>query len=184
MKWCCKNNPERVKFPHSPRAGQQKGSIPWNKGKKGFTPWNKGKKGLPGSPHSEDFKKKLSDLAKERNLGGYVRGSGRGKKGWYKGFFCDSSWELAYVIYCLDNSIPIQRNTEKREYEWKGETRLYTPDFLVEGSLIEIKGYKSDQWLAKITSNPDVKVLYKEDMLGIIKYVETKYGKNFISLYE
>jgi hypothetical protein len=181
---CCKNNPERVKFPHSPDAGQKKGSIPWNKGKKGFTAWNKGKIGLSGYPHSEAFKKKLSDLAKERNLGGYIRGSGRGKKGWYKGFFCDSSWELAYVIYCLDNNITIHRNTEKREYEWQGKVRFYIPDFLVDGKMIEIKGYKTEQWLAKLASNPDVKVLYKEDMLSILSYVETKYGKNFISLYE
>lgn len=64
------------------------------------------------------------------------------------------------------------------------KVRFYIPDFLVDGKMIEIKGYKTEQWLAKLASNPDVKVLYKEDMLSILSYVETKYGKNFISLYE
>jgi ribosomal protein S27AE len=30
---CCKKNPDAVKFYHSPKAGLQKGNIPWNKGK-------------------------------------------------------------------------------------------------------------------------------------------------------
>ena len=29
--------------------------------------------------------------------------TGKGKKGWYKGFFCSSTYELAYVIFCLDH---------------------------------------------------------------------------------
>jgi hypothetical protein len=28
-------------------------------------------------------------------VGGLREGSGRGKKGWYKGFYCRSTWELA-----------------------------------------------------------------------------------------
>jgi len=30
---CCKNNPNRIQYKHSEKAGQQKGSIPWNKNK-------------------------------------------------------------------------------------------------------------------------------------------------------
>lgn len=30
---CCKNNPNKIKYRHSEKAGQQKGSIPWNKNK-------------------------------------------------------------------------------------------------------------------------------------------------------
>jgi len=30
---CCKNNPNRIKYKRSEKAGQQKGSIPWNKNK-------------------------------------------------------------------------------------------------------------------------------------------------------
>ena len=37
--------------------------------------------------------------------GGKRHGSGRGKKGWYKGYYCDSTWELAWVIYQLDHGV-------------------------------------------------------------------------------
>ena len=134
--------------------------------------------------HSEKTKRRLSQVAKDRKLGGYVQGSGRGKKGWYKGFFCDSSWELAYVIYCLEHDIDIKRNTTKRQYHWNGKIKNYLPDFIVSGILTEVKGFKTAQWLAKIEANPDIKVLYEQDLLPILDYVEKKYGKNFISLYE
>jgi hypothetical protein len=181
----CKLNPDRKQRLKSPNAHAKKGSIPWNKGKKGLqTPWNKGKKGIIGKPHSEESKIKLSQKAKERNFGGYVKGSGRGKKGWYKGFFCDSSWELAYIIYCLDHGISIIRNTNKRKYIWEGAEYNYIPDFIVDGVLTELKGWSSPKWQAKKEYNPDVVVLYKEEMQPILKYVVEKYGKNYINLYE
>lgn len=136
------------------------------------------------SGHSESTKKKLSLIAKDRGLGGYVRGSGRGKKGWYKGFFCDSSYELAYIIYCLDHNIDIKRNTEKRQYLWQGTLLNYLPDFIVEGCVVEIKGYRTEQWKAKHVCNPDIKVLYKQDLKEVFEYVHNVYGKNFVHLYE
>lgn len=127
-------------------------------------------------------KNKLSVTMKK--YGGYRQGSGRGKKGWYKGFFCDSSWELAYVIYCLDNNIPIERNTKKLMYVFDGKEKTYIPDFLVNNRLTEIKGYNSPQWKAKLKYNPDVVVLYENDMIPIIEYVTLAYGKDYIKLYE
>lgn len=73
--------------------------------------------------HTKDAKDKLSLIAKQKGLGGYVEGSGRGKKGRYKGFYCDSSWELAYVMYCLDHNICIERNTAKFEYVFEEQTK-------------------------------------------------------------
>jgi hypothetical protein len=128
-------------------------------------------------------RKKISEKAKINN-GGYRQGSGRGKKGWYKGFFCDSSYELAYVIYNLDHNIKIERNTEIRTYEWEGKIRNYIPDFICNSQLVEIKGFKTKQWLAKLAYNTDISVLYKEDLKHIFDYIIDKYGKNFISLYE
>ena len=180
----CKSNPDRVKKVNSPNAHAKKGSTPWNKGKKGLqVAWSKGMKGLKGTPHTEETKKRLSIVAKERKLGGYVQGSGRGKKGWYKGFFCDSSWELAYIVYCLDHNINIKRNTEKRQYIWEGKVKNYIPDFIVDGIITEIKGYKTEQWLAKSEANPDVKILYEKDLKPILDYVIDKYGKDYIKLY-
>ena len=36
--------------------------------------------------------------------GGIREGAGRSKSGWYKGYYCNSSYELAWVIYSLDNN--------------------------------------------------------------------------------
>jgi len=181
----CKFNPNRVQRINSPNAHAKKGSTPWNKGKTGLQiAWNKGLTGLTGTPHTEETKQRLSVVAKERKLGGYVQGSGRGKKGWYKGFFCDSSWELAYVIYCIEHDINIKRNTERRQYTWQGIIKNYIPDFIVGGSIIEVKGFKTEQWLAKLEANPDIKVLYEKDLQPALEYVTLTYGKDFVKLYE
>jgi hypothetical protein len=187
----CNQNPNKIKFKRSPLAGQKKGCKAWNKGlsKKDninlSRPNQIGKKfGASLNGHSKQTKNKLSKIAKKRNFGGYVRGSGRGKKGWYKGIFCDSSWELAYVIFCMEHNISIKRNTEKRSYVWKGKKLNYIPDFIVENKLIEIKGWQTLKWKAKIKYNPDITVLYENDLKNVFSYVIDKYGKNFIILYE
>ena len=133
--------------------------------------------------HSKETKDRLSIVAIERGLGGYNPGSGRGKKGWYKGFFCDSSWELAYVIWCLDHNKDIKRNNKRRKYFWNGKDRNYVPDFIVDGIITEIKGYKTEQWIAKLEANPDVRVLYEKDLQPVLQYVTMKYGKDFTKLY-
>jgi len=178
----------------SPNAGRQKGCIPWNKGLVGddrckhsddYKQSRVGKSsGRGATPEREAERiRKITDSALRRN-GGYRVGSGRGKKGWYKGFFCDSSYELAYIVFCLDHQIRIQRNTQKRQYVWEGKQRNYIPDFVVDGQIIEIKGFKSPQWEAKLKYNPDVVVLYERDLRLVFDYVAMKYGKDFVKLYE
>lgn len=189
----CELNPNRVQKKNSPNAHRTKGSIPWNKGLVGDDRCKhseetkeklKGSAGIAKTPEKEiERRKKISEKAKANN-GGYRMGSGRGKKGWYKGFFCDSSWELAYVIFCLEHNIHIRRNTEKRQYEWNGKTRNYIPDFVVDGGLVEIKGYVTEEWLAKLDANPDVTVLYGSDLKEVFDYVNEKYGKDFVNMYE
>ena len=118
------------------------------------------------------------------HTGGYRKGSGIGKSGWYKGIYCDSSWELAFVIYHLENNLSITRCKERRNYIYEGENHFYYPDFITSDGIIEIKGYKTKQWEAKILQNPDIKVLYKKDIQKYIDYAISKYGENFTSLYE
>jgi len=140
--------------------------------------------GAPCYAQTTEGKAHLSTKAKERGFGGYVPKSGRGRKGEYKGIWCDSSWELAFVIYSLDHHKSIQRVNEYRLYHWEGQTRRYYPDFVVDGQIVEIKGYDSPQWDAKLKANPDIVVLYENDMREIIEYVVRTYGKNYIYLYE
>lgn len=117
-------------------------------------------------------------------MGGYRKGSGIGKSGWYKGIYCDSSWQLAYVIYHIDHGLNIARNKQKRSYIWNDEQHIYIPDFITDQGIIQIKGYKSEQWNAKINQNKDIKVLYKQQIKLYLDYVVSQYGKEFISLYE
>ena len=118
------------------------------------------------------------------HTGGYRKGSGRGKSGWYKGIYCDSTWELAFVIYHLDNNLKIERCKEHRKYIFNGEEHTYTPDFITDEGIIEIKGYKNDAWIEKEKQNPDIKVLYREDMKFYLDYVVRVYGSDFVNLYD
>lgn len=118
--------------------------------------------------------------------GGYRKGAGRGKHGWYKEYYCDSSWELAWVIYQLEHSIPFKRNTEKFPYTFNGKSYSYVPDFILSnGEYVEIKGWPNEKTKSKISQFPHtLNVLWKSDMEDIIDYVKQTYGKDFIKLYE
>ena len=120
-----------------------------------------------------------------KNVGGYRKGSGRGKGGWYKGYYCDSSYELAYVIYNIDHNIKFARNKQGFDYEFENKTYKYYPDFILsDDSYIEIKGFKTKQFIEKQKAVPKLKVLYKDDLKEIFDYVIKKYGSDFIRLYE
>ena len=119
--------------------------------------------------------------------GGYKEGSVKNfKSGTYKGYYCDSSWELAFIIYNLEHGIKFIRNTEGFPYVYGGNSHNYHPDYILEdGSYVEIKNYKSDLTDAKLENFPHkIKIMYKEDLEHIFEYVINKYGKNYISLYE
>lgn len=111
--------------------------------------------------------------------GGYRKGSGRGKHGWYKGIHCDSTYELAYLIYCLDHNINIKRSDKIYEYQIGSKVHYYHPDFEVNDELVEIKGYHTDLVDIKLSSVKDpIKILYKKDLQYCFDYILKKYGKN------
>lgn len=138
-----------------------------------------------GKPLKEETKQKISDKLKGKT-GGYRPGSGHGKHGWYKGYWCDSSWELAFTIYNLEHNIKFERNTQKFEYEFEDKKHNYYPDFIMEdGSYIEIKGYENGLTNAKINNFPfNIKIIYYKQIKSYLEYVENKYGKDFIKLYD
>lgn len=123
----------------------------------------------------------------DKNNGGHRQGSGRGKKGWYKGFFCDSTWELAFVFYHLEHSIPIERNNAYYEYLDPNTEKIkkYYPDFRSNGSLVEIKGYKSDIDDIKLASVTEpIKIYYKNDLKEIFDFVSKTSGLKIENLYQ
>lgn len=106
------------------------------------------------------------------------------KSGLYHGIHCDSSWELAFVIYCEEHNICIKRNKKYLIYTYKNKEYKYYPDFVIDNQLYEIKGYENDKALSKHAQHPEVIYLDKYKMKPYINYVINKYGKDFIKLYD
>ena len=131
---------------------------------------------------------KISQTAKRnKKSGGARNGAGAGKKGTYKGYYCDSSWELAFVIYNIEHDIEFKRNTQLFEYEFDGEVHKYMPDFIIDDVYYEIKGYWTEQWQAKYDSfkkEHKIEVIDEEKIKPYLDYVIQKYGTNFIDLYK
>ena len=199
----CKSNPDHIIMPP-----HRKGISSWNSGltskddsrilcgseladavKQGMINSNYVPTGRALTEEKEQIRRqKLSAVAKERNLGGYVQGSGRGKKGWYKGFFCDSTYELVYVIFNLDNDIPFKKCQKVYQYLIDGKTHNYHPDFeLADGTLVEIEGYHNSLVDIKAAAVKDTKIdiLYESDLKYAFDWVENHYAyKELADLYE
>ena len=152
----------------------------------------KGKsKGIANSEEREtERKRKISDSMKKNPLAGGLRdGSGRGKKGWYKNYFCDSTWELAWVIYNLENGIIFRRNYESFEYKFDGKIKKYYPDFIIDDVYYEIKGRRNYKDLDEQTKEKieqfkgNLIVLFQKEMKQYLDYSILKYGKDFYKLY-
>lgn len=125
-----------------------------------------------------------------KNWGGLRKGSGRGIKGSYKGYWCDSSWELAWVVYHLENGFAFERNNEGFEYSFNGKIKKYYPDFIMDGKYYEIKGrggfnsLDSQNKQKILQFKGDIVVFYKKEMEPILQYCISKYGIDFTKLYE
>ncbi|MDO8640052.1 MAG: NUMOD3 domain-containing DNA-binding protein [Nitrosarchaeum sp.] len=99
-----------------------------------------------------DKRQKALNLKRSENAIGKKNGmygkpspifSGNGWSGWYKKWFFRSLRELSYVINVLEVKKLVWQGAEKIHIpyvDYKGHDRTYTPDFLVENSiLVEIK---------------------------------------------
>ena len=206
----CKNNPN-ASLPTS--TGVKRMKPAWNKGLTkdtderilkqtrnaiiGYKKWREenpnfiwNNKGCLEDPVAEAARRKKISESMKKNpaAGGRRHGSGRGKKGWYKGFFCDSTYELAYIIYNLDHNIEFKKCERIYTYTYKGETHKYYPDFeLPDGSLVETKGYHSevvDIKTASVTDRP-IKVLFGKDLQYAFDWIKQNYTYSQLSdLYE
>lgn len=109
------------------------------------------------------------------------------KWGTYNGFICDSSWELAFVIYQLENGFNISQCKEFFPYTYKDKQHLYLPDFIVNGIYYEIKGYFREVDIEKKNQFPrdkELKILFEKDIKLYLKYAKEKYGEEFYRLYD
>jgi hypothetical protein len=135
---------------------------------------------------SEGLKKRYSSNTSHKT-GGYRRGAGRSwKKGFYKGIWCDSSWELAWILYQEGQGVSFERNEESFAYEFQGKLRKYIPDFkLPDGSFVEVKGWRDGKCQSKMDQFQGKLILLgPEEMKPILEWVILHHGRNFISLYD
>ena len=206
----CKNNPNAV-IPNA--LGTKRKNPAWNKGLTkstdervlkqtnnaavGYKKWREenpdytwSSSGCLEDPVAEAARrKKISEsMKKNPEAGGRRIGSGRGKKGWYKGLFCDSTYELVYIIYNLDHNIEFKKCNRIYTYEYQGEMHKYYPDFeLPDGSIVETKGYHSevvDLKTAAVTDRP-IRVLFEKDLQYAFDWVKQNYTySNLSDLYE
>ena len=119
----------------------------------------------------------------EAITGGIVPGSAkRCKYGTYKGFYCDSAWELAFVVYHLDHGINIIRNVEAFSYLFESKEHKYYPDFKVADIYYEVKGICTERDLLKFDAFPhkeSFQVIDKKAIKPYLQYMYTTYGKDF-----
>lgn len=126
------------------------------------------------------WRRELSNKLKGKT-GGYrvLSGNKKHKSGYYDNIYFDSSWELAYYVYCKEHNIDIKRCDIVRTYIYDGKELKYHPDFIVNNEIVEIKGFITNKTQCKINCNPDVKVLFEKDIQHCLNYCKTKYGNNF-----
>ena len=177
----CKSS-EKVK--KSNKLIGEKLKLRYNKKGIEFTCLHCNKKGYDNRTGKHD-KRKYHPECWLKCSGGLRKGSSRGKQGWYKGYWCDSSYELSFLIYCLEHDIKIERNYKGYKYIYHGKNHTYYPDFRVNGILTEIKNYRSELTNEKLKSVDErIDIIYTDTIKPYLKYVRNKYGNNFVELYE
>lgn len=123
---------------------------------------------------------------KYKNCGGLRDGTTKhsGKSGFYKGIWCDSTYELVFVVFCIDHNINFKRNKNGFKYIYDNVEHKFYPDFIINNNFyVEIKGIKSDINDYKKNAVPHpIRFLYREDLKNCFDYVKNTYGYNMYNL--
>ena len=170
-----------IKFKNHCNDGYKNGTrVTWNKG---LTKYTDERVKRIGEINSKNAKLGLNNYNNARRFC-----ATKSKYGWYKNIYCDSSWELAFLIYCLDNNKNIIREERSFEYIINKKKHKYYPDFLVDGIYYEIKGRNDNPEITNIKLNAVKKAGFSIifiDNISIqkyIKYVKSRYNINKIEL--
>lgn len=142
--------------------------------------------GKASTPEKELLRRqKISNSMKGNKNWMFNKHHGNAKQGWYYGIHCDSTWELAFLVYYKEHNLYIDRCNEKFEYIWNNEKHIYIPDFITNEGIIEVKGRKTKQSLEKEKQFPNIKVIDQILIKPYLDYVINKYGEEFWKqLYE
>ena len=130
-------------------------------------------------------KQKISNSMKGNKNWMFNKKHGNAKQGWYNKIHCDSTWELAFLVYYVEHNLNIKRCDIKYNFNWEDSIHKYIPDFITDEGIIEIKGRKSKKSLEKEKQFPNVKVIDEYLIKPYLDYVINKYGEEFWKiLYE
>lgn len=121
--------------------------------------------------NSKDYHVHMSKSLKGKSGGWRARG-GSGYRGYFCGYLYQSSWELAWITYNLNNEIEFERCTEHFPYNFNGKILKYYPDFKINGEYYEISGFTKEQKLAKINQFPKDKILHVLNLREIKPYLD------------
>jgi len=121
----------------------------------------------------------------------------------YNNIKFDSSWELAYYIWLVDNKIEFKYQPECNFYYYvNGIEKRYFPDFYLNNEYIEIKGPQfldENKNLKPLYNNQsidiinaknqcmhdiNIKILSINEIKPILKYIKEKYGKNYLTQFK
>ena len=143
---------------------------------------------------TSDVVRKQSEKVKKLYVEGILirSNSGKGigyKCGWYKDIWCDSSWELAFLIYNLEHGVDIKRNSDAFQYkDLSGIFHTYYPDFVIGDTYYEIKGKVTGITQLKIdavcNSGHKIILITYSKIRKYLSYAKNKYGKMFYNLYD
>ena len=188
----CKNKNSFVNHERKCRLNpNRKNAIIEGFNSKGSTTWNKGltkETDIRVLKHAEALSRWYAEHPNHILGGLHPNSCRRCKYGTYRNFYCDSAWELAFLVYQLDHNINILRNDTPFKYLYENKVHNYYPDFIIDNVYYEIKGRYTDKDIAKLNQFDSSKTLVVIDSKSIykyLKYCEKTYGKNFAStLYD
>lgn len=123
------------------------------------------------------------------------------KKYIYDNIMFDSSWELAFYIYCTDNNILITRAEDNKFLYTTSDNKIhtYTPDFIINKTdIIEIKGshlFNENGTLGMLGDERDLKKfeLIKSNNITLIgqnkikfymDYINKNYGREYLNTFK
>lgn len=112
-----------------------------------------------------------------------------GKCGYYKGIFCGSTWELAFLIFNLDRGNEIKRCELTFRYELEDGIHTYFPDFIMDNIIYEVKGREYGSLVEKNEAvekaGYEIIMIKKKEINPIIKVVKESFKvKNLVELYD
>lgn len=117
----------------------------------------------------------------------------------------DSSWELAYYIYCVDHNVPVILHPTTIPYSFENHKCYYQPDFLINNSeLVEIKGshflsvnnelinpfekskVSRQKSIAKqkCMNDNNVRIISLNEISPMLEYIKDTYGKNYLASFK